>query len=51
MNININFYNIDMNKRFLIPGINPCFSDKEIDIKNKIEKIVEDPFTLLILKY
>ena len=25
MNININFYNIDMNKRFLIPEINPYY--------------------------
>ena len=29
MNININFYNIDMNKRFLIPEINPYKQDKD----------------------
>ena len=43
MNININFYNIDMNKRFLIPEINPYFSDNEIDSNNKLDKIVDDP--------
>ena len=31
MNININFYNIDMNKRFLIPGMNPYIQENEID--------------------
>ena len=30
MNININFYNIDMNKRFLIPEINPYSTGNEV---------------------
>ena len=30
MNININFYNIDMNKRFLIPEMNPYNNQDEI---------------------
>ena len=38
MNININFYNIDMNKRFLIPGMNPYNHENEIiNKKNKLE--------------
>ena len=38
MNININFYNIDMNKRFLIPEINPYKQDKDNkNIKNETE--------------
>ena len=38
MNININFYNIDMNKRFLIPGMNPYGQENEIiNKKNKID--------------
>ena len=36
MNININFYNIDMNKRFLIPEMNP-FNQDDINKKNVIE--------------
>ena len=35
MNININFYNIDMNRRFLAPEINPLNSN---DIENFAEK-------------
>ena len=35
MNININFYNIDMNRRFLAPEINPLNSN---DIENFTEK-------------
>ena len=35
MNININFYNIDMNRRFLAPEINPLNSN---DIENITEK-------------
>ena len=34
MNININFYNIDMNKRFLIPEINPLKQENN-NIKNE----------------
>jgi len=41
MNININFYNIDMNKRFLIPEINPYYSSNEL-VNNKDEKLTED---------
>ena len=38
MNININFYNIDMNKRFLIPGMNPYIQENEIiNKKNKLD--------------
>ena len=37
MNININFYNIDMNKRFLIPEINPYKQDNDNNIKNETE--------------
>jgi hypothetical protein len=41
MNININFYNIDMNKRFLIPEINPYYSSNDL-VNNKDEKLTED---------
>ena len=41
MNININFYNIDMNKRFLIPDINPYNQDEHINQNNK-ENNVKD---------
>ena len=34
MNININFYNIDMNKRFLIPEINPLKQENN-NVKNE----------------
>ena len=37
MNININFYNIDMNKRFLIPEINPYKQDNKDNKNNKNE--------------
>ena len=38
MNININFYNIDMNKRFLIPEINPYKQDiDDNNYKNETE--------------
>ena len=39
MNININFYNIDMNKRFLIPEMNP-YNQDDINKKNGIEEIL-----------
>ena len=39
MNININFYNIDMNKRFLIPEMNP-YNQDDINKKNVIEEIL-----------
>ena len=41
MNININFYNIDMNKRFLIPEINPYYSSNDL-VNNKDDKLTED---------
>ena len=41
MNININFYNIDMNKRFLIPEINPYYSNND-RVNNKDEKLTEE---------
>ena len=41
MNININFYNIDMNKRFLIPEINPYYSSNEIENNNN-EPLTEE---------
>ena len=37
MNININFYNIDMNKRFLAPEINPLHSNEFESLKEKNE--------------
>ena len=46
MNININFYNIDMNKRFLIPEINlynPSL-DNGNEKGNDIEQFNEQPF-------
>ena len=39
MNININFYNIDMNKRFLIPEMNP-YNQDDINKINGIEEIL-----------
>ena len=39
MNININFFNIDMNRRFLAPEINPLHSNEIENIeKNEILK-------------
>ena len=35
MNININFYNIDMNRRFLAPEINPLHSNELENLKEK----------------
>ena len=40
MNININFYNIDMNKRFLIPEMNPYNNQDEITKKKGIEELL-----------
>ena len=40
MNININFYNIDMNKRFLIPEINPYYPSNEHSNNN--DQLTED---------
>ena len=38
MNININFFNIDMNRRFLAPEINPLNSNEnEINRDNEIK--------------
>ena len=37
MNININFYNIDMNRRFLAPEINPLNSNDIENLKDKSE--------------
>ena len=35
MNININFFNIDMNRRFLAPDVNPLYSnDNEYNSDN-----------------
>ena len=42
MNININFYNIDMNKRFLIPEINPYYSSNENGNGNNMEQFTEE---------
>ena len=42
MNININFYNIDMNKRFLIPGLNPYYSGNEISNGKNMEQWTEE---------
>ena len=45
MNININFYNIDMNKRFLIPEINPYYSSNDIEKgnnNNNMEQLTEE---------
>jgi hypothetical protein len=39
MNININFYNIDMNRRFLAPEINPLHSNDFDNFKEKSEVI------------
>ena len=39
MNININFFNIDMNRRFLAPDINPLHSNEFENIKEKGEVI------------
>ena len=39
MNININFYNIDMNRRFLAPEINPLHSNDIENFKEKNEVI------------
>ena len=39
MNININFYNIDMNRRFLAPEINPLNSNDIENFKEKNEVI------------
>ena len=42
MNININFYNIDMNKRFLIPELNPYNPGSETQNGNNIEHWTEE---------
>ena len=42
MNININFYNIDMNKRFLIPEINPYYSSNENGNGNNMEQFTDE---------
>ena len=44
MNININFYNIDMNKRFLIPEINPYYTnyDNISEKLNDLERFTEE---------
>ena len=44
MNININFYNIDMNKRFLIPEINPYCTGNGIDYdgNNNMDQLTEE---------
>ena len=39
MNININFYNIDMNKRFLAPEINPLHSNEFENFQEKNDGI------------
>ena len=39
MNININFYNIDMNKKFLIPEMNPYNTEQH---DNNIRNVLED---------
>ena len=44
MNININFYNIDMNKRFLIPEINPYCTGNGFDSdgNNIMDQLTEE---------
>ncbi len=46
MNININFYNIDVNKRFLAPQVNPLYSGNELNVNDNIRNFSNEKINL-----